>query len=228
MLASRVPQFELWNLVEAVLFLLSHAVLKSEVFPWLWLLLLLDSTKLPSKVVFKGLRTPRDLIVPSLWRFRSRRKNVWTRKVLKSGSANVCRVFLPMKSSSWYGIPSEATSPNKWRVSFVVDHWCCSNTRRADSSSSTTWSLPEQAIQRECQMKVLNLTRQQPIWIHARRKEETFNSPHASSLDQGEFGWNSKFVAFHTHSMEQKMMPFVLKRWRHTRSPGRWSTRQNC
>lgn len=41
MRASRVPQFELWNLVEAVLFPSSHTFLKSEVFPWLWLLLLM-------------------------------------------------------------------------------------------------------------------------------------------------------------------------------------------
>ena len=54
---------------------------------------------------------PRDLIIPSLRRFRSRRKDGWTRKVLKSGSANVCHVVLQMKNSSWYGISSEAILP---------------------------------------------------------------------------------------------------------------------
>lgn len=178
MLASRLPQLEHWNLVEAVLFTLSHAVRKSKVFPLLWLLLLMvRNCRLKS--FSKECERRETWLFPVYEGFVQEERIDGRGRCLRVDLPMFAvSVVLPMKSCSWYGIPSEAISPNKWRVSFVVDHWCYSNTRWADSSSSTTQSLPEQAIQRECQIKVL--THQRPTWIHAWRKEETFNPRHAS------------------------------------------------
>ena len=63
-----------------------------------------DGAKLPLKVIFKGVRTPRDLVVPHPLVFPSIRKGGWMNRASKSGVDRVCHVLsVPV----WCGTHSE-------------------------------------------------------------------------------------------------------------------------